>query len=727
MKQFRSFFSPLSLGERSGVRLLLLASVFLASCGEQTEIEQPVVDNGATVAVTKEIKINLLPMQTMGGGVTRAASQTPAKGEAIGITYGEDASTRGTMDMTGAESQINNAYILQFDGTASASVLKTVKEISKEELNGVAPITCSFNMAPDKKNRVYVVANLTAEQITAITAAKLEGDKEESTPLTLEAFEQPVSFSASESLPETGLPMSAMQDIGVGDVFDVFRLKSVLAKLTFTCKTDGATLTLKGIPSAYSLAKVQPGDVAVRPADVTYSTEVALTSGTAYYVPENLSGCVNLSSSLVRCSLFAPDNSMFVEIGANDTKYNIYLGDGSAQDFNFVGGYAYNTNATIYGTSDLDWRVGVRSVEALDGKGETANCYIPAEADKWYSFNATVMGNGVVTPAHNVGAVAGDGYFDAIVPSTLNPASAEVLWETQNSAAAPTKGSIVNNTVYLAKGRVLFKSGSTNGNAVIAVRDASGTIIWSWHIWRIAATPSPITLKAITGVGGNLKLMDRNLGALAATTEATVASIGFYYQWGRKDPFPGAATLSSTNTDFAKATNVNFAADKSSVKSSVQSAIASPTTFYNTGSDWCSTRNDNLWGSPLTEEITIGSNKFNKNAGSKSIYDPCPAGWRVAPSYTYANMTKPVSTFTNGFDFDGSLTDAGTKLFISASGNRGNSSGSLGNVGSYGFYWSSSPGAASPTYGGNMYFGQGSVYPSNFNFRASGFGVRCAQ
>ena len=697
----------------SHVRLLLFASLFLASCGEQTELEQPGVTNGETVVVTKELRFDVLPMHTVGSPSTRSASDKPEQGASLGITYGDDAATRGTTDMTSDESAIHNAYILQFDGTAPTSVLKTVKAITAEELKGTASITCDFSMTEGVKNRVYVVANLTQNQIDGINGSV-------ATPVTLADFEKPVDLALGETLPETGLPMSSMQDIGVGDVFDVFRLKSILAKLNFTCKTEGTTLLLKGVPSGYSFAQAQPGDAAVRLNGITYDNAgVALTSGTAYYVPANLSGRVQLSSPLVRCSLFAPANSLFVEISANSTTYNIYLGEGSASDFNFSGGCAYNINATLYGTSDLDLRVGTSSVIALDRSG-TANCYI-ADAGKWYSFNATVMGNGVVTPAHTKSAVSGDLDFPAITPSTLTPASADVLWESVNTATAPAKGTIVDDA-FQFKSRIYFRTSSTSGNAVIAAKDASGTIIWSWHIWRITDTPVGVTLASITDGSGftapTLKMMDRTLGALRATPNTGLTpeqDYGLYYQWGRKDPFQTQGTVTT-------------AAGGSSITPA--DAVKNPTTFYTNSGVWA-LRNDNLWGCPFTElTAAINSKQFNKNAGIKSIYDPCPVGWKVMPSYAFANATKdnsPWDATNKGRDFAVITTSAGTPFFLSALGSRALTNGTLTFIGTYGNYWSSSPNVTYTDDGGLLYFGGSSVSSTSYVGRASGNGVRCVQ
>jgi hypothetical protein len=92
--------------------------------------------------------------------------------------------------------------------------------------------------------------------------------------------------------------------------------------------------------------------------------------------------------------------------------------------------------------------------------------------------------------------------------------------------------------------------------------------------------------------------MDRNLGALEATLSP--ASRGLHYQWGRKDPFSVQDEL------------IQFTAGPVSK----EDAIKNPSTFYTTSEtpyDWLSSPDDNLWNA----------------SGKKTIYDPCPAGFKI--------------------------------------------------------------------------------------------------
>ena len=221
------------------------------------------------------------------------------------------------------------------------------------------------------------------------------------------------------------------------------------------------------------------------------------------------------------------------------------------------------------------------------GKKETANSYIVTGAGD-YMF-ATVKGNS----AESVGTVK----------------EAVVLWETVNTDTAPEANSIIASVAY-ADGYVTFSTPTTlkPGNAVIAAKDAGDNILWSWHIWI------PET-EIVTNTYGlwNTDMMDRNLGALvAATTDAAapVTSYGLSYQWGRKDPFPGPKRVDSGSNAAVAGVELSVAEGQMTVAET----IANPTMMghFNDG-DWLSPEPDNtLWQSD-----------------AKTIYDPCPPGYRV--------------------------------------------------------------------------------------------------
>lgn len=298
----------------------------------------------------------------------------------------------------------------------------------------------------------------------------------------------------------------------------------------------------------------------------------------------------------------------------------------------------------------------------LNADGETANCYIVSKAGN-YMFRP-VKGNSTAP----VGEVA----------------SVEVLWETFNTATTPSVGDLIKSYAYY-DGMISFSTSDNfrEGNAVIAAKDVYGNIIWSWHIW-LTDKPSEITYKGSAGI-----MMDRNLGALSAEKGSSQA-LGLLYQWGRKDPFLGSyKTIGGSDNDdtqFTAKSTLKWPADVNSTKSvgTLDYVVAHPTTFIKgnqyTSNDWLYfNRVDTLWRSPVA---------------SKTIYDPCPAGWRVPSGGTSGPWYK-AGIKDMPYDFDSSRgvvfsrTYANVDTWYPLCGNRV-PNGYLMDVGSRGTYWSDS-------------------------------------
>ena len=198
---------------------------------------------------------------------------------------------------------------------------------------------------------------------------------------------------------------------------------------------------------------------------------------------------------------------------------------------------------------------------------------------------------------------------------TVSPATVEVLWETWNNAEEVTANSVVAS-VKVEGSYVVFSTPETlkPGNAVIAAKDAAGVILWSWHIWVPASEVATLE----NGVFST-PMMDRNLGALvvAATgAEAPVESFGLTYQWGRKDPFPGPkAANSSSNAKVAgvELSSTDGAGEADEAKISLEQSIQNPTLLgHSKNGDWLLPADNTLWQDAV-----------------KTMYDPCPPGYRV--------------------------------------------------------------------------------------------------
>ena len=312
---------------------------------------------------------------------------------------------------------------------------------------------------------------------------------------------------------------------------------------------------------------------------------------------------------------------------------------------------------------------------------------------------------------------------------------AEVLWESFGTTTAPSKGDIIQSVSYEAgsgssAGTINLSTPSTlkNGNAVIAAKDAYGTILWSWHIWVCKDYDPAASAQTYYNNAG--VMMDRNLGATSATP-GDVGALGLLYQWGRKDPFLGSSSISS-ETKAASTLSWPSPVSSSSSNGTIAYATGHPTTFITYNPSNSSNPSNYDWyytGSSSTDNTRWQS--------SKTIYDPCPPGWRVpdgGPNDGWSKAVGSSSSFNGypydstkmGMNFSGKFGSTGS-IWYPAAGVLRYDDGSLSGVGDVGDWWSCAPDGRC-AYGLRLYlYGIGSVIPSYDYDRSYGRSVRCLQ
>lgn len=321
----------------------------------------------------------------------------------------------------------------------------------------------------------------------------------------------------------------------------------------------------------------------------------------------------------------------------------------------------------------------------------TANSYMVLKAGD-YSFDATVMGNGVST--------------EAFTATELAPVSASLLWQDTPSLISDIR---------LDEGRVYFHAGDKHGNAVIAVNDAEGKILWSWHIWVTDYDPSSNPPKL-----NGLEWMTRNLGALSDDYDDAGTAKGLAYQWGRKDPFPSATGWSDLNditvydNDGEPCTGL-FANEQVTAGSNLQNAVENPTTFYygtrigDDYYDWLTSdgsgKNDHMWETPGDR--------------GKTLFDPCPPGWRVPRDGSWKGVNEA------NFIYDEVALGRRHALlgYYPAAGNRGAASGEWSFVGGQASYWTST--TTQDHYAYILNFLPAYINTQSSSNRAAGCPVRC--
>lgn len=184
--------------------------------------------------------------------------------------------------------------------------------------------------------------------------------------------------------------------------------------------------------------------------------------------------------------------------------------------------------------------------------------------------------------------------------------------------------------------------GEEAGNAVIGItKKGSQDILWSWHLWVSDFDPNN---NDVDRHGfRHYQFLDRNLGAL--TDDASdPKSFGFYYQWGRKDPFPSAKSFGSKEfidifDEYGNKTEIKTESRPGSWDGEgpifLETAIRKPNTFITHSDSW------------LTASFSLYQNEvsqyWNENETSdleyatKGVFDPCPDGWKTSPGSLNSN------------------------------------------------------------------------------------------
>lgn len=222
------------------------------------------------------------------------------------------------------------------------------------------------------------------------------------------------------------------------------------------------------------------------------------------------------------------------------------------------------------------------STHTITGGGiskTTANCYV-VSAPGWYKFplayGNAYKGGQVNTKAFNTGNTGAYALEKlvkhdntAITGADISGVSrAELLWQDAENLLTVADISISN-------GYVIFhveKENIYEGNAVIAAKNSSGTILWSWHIWVTPYTGN-VTMRGQKYQARNLGWCDggevswpaRNIRVNFKQNESnltdnlllkqtsggtkTVQGSGPHYQWGRKDPMVPPSGETGTDID----------------------------------------------------------------------------------------------------------------------------------------------------------------------------------
>ena len=436
-------------------------------------------------------------------------------------------------------------------------------------------------------------------------------------------------------------------------------------------------------------------------------------------------------------------------------------------------------NATALGTASAPYDLSLHDHNGNTTSRNTANSYL-ISAPGHYRIplvygNAIKNGNGNQSSykTSNTGIFILSTFKDHLNHDITNPwieksntananiDGAKIVWADEKDLVTSPTITHVGGDGYLDF--EVKQSDIKSGNAVVAVTKG-GTVVWSWHLW-FAPKSALNTIPVTNHQNVIYNFTEENLGwkpvkwerttyttprTVKVKVEQTIANNGSkqwtvinitqnpgsvkegattFYQFGRKDAFPGVAT-----TDLKQGSIT----EKAGNYMSITNGIRNPQNFYTDGSSWENTPPAgytyyNLWSADNT---TYG---WNDNAVVKTIYDPCPAGFKMPASNAFTGFTSNGQGNSGaninvddifdswdkfyaayGYNFWTNNSKSAT-IFFPASGYRGYDDG-LFSGGGKGYYW-----AAVPYFvynGCNLYFEWKLMSPVYNKIRSFGFAAR---
>jgi len=708
---------------------------------------------------------------------------------AVTFNFGSTSATRMAGGVSGDDDAfVDNVWVLQYDVTGGAETICMAQYVEAYDSGGDNVANIFLESSDSKDYRVFCLANTNdvqlfsdpaftgfatisqlktmVKQLSAKTAEKAMWEyKQEDGTIRQSLLMKGVARDQSITPPSDSTDEFTVQILpGAVKNLDV-QLFHLTARVSLNLYHQ---YKIAGVDDFFKLLSVQLKNV---PSKLGYFGDAALAS-TDYidYKSESIAdGSYDEAKKdipkeftwyIPRNPATSTDGATYIEVTGYDknkrvTTYSFYphTESSSVYDYALESGHAYSYDATIKGSLITGNTLAETkhfnvSVENAMLNSVPANCYvvtggrltsIPLSRVKEYN-NWLVANN-----------TSNNGYAEVMEESA--EWTAEILWsdvdELVEIKGGAGKG--IEDQFILVKP----KNDQVVGNALLLLKDSNDEVVWSWHLWVL---PSGLSTRSYTPhnrtdgvtsandtensevnpVGVTYDVLTLNLGATAEGRGTT--SRGLFYQWGRKDPFPKAGSTSETGTSALATGYYNgdggdyyfncVSISTTERNSSALHSSRNPDMFYT--SNW----------------LGSGYGSLSKNDGSyswendlsleKSIFDPCPPGYRVPDEKFFGtelsnkmNRGGSNSAWSTGWDWttvyryddQGNIAGFNGPGAFPAAGNRNYSTGTINNAGSYGYYWSSLVSSTTNAYGLN--FNSTTVYTRYSNYRSFGFSVRC--
>ncbi len=381
-----------------------------------------------------------------------------------------------------------------------------------------------------------------------------------------------------------------------------------------------------------------------------------------------------------------------------ETDYNLSNSEGASSVVNTANCYIVNAAGTysfplVYGNA---WKNGADNPSAYKSEIEGNNSVL-----KTFVNHANVP---IESPW------IAENYTDAARTQQIVPHDAVLVWQDAENLVTPSSIKLTGSSAQ--DYRITFEVSKSNiqqGNAIIAVRDASSTILWSWHIWVTDFKPladlkteDELMQEGSTGIYNHTEIpCDKELENRGGTDNEIVMGVPLgwcygdyypghkvvvefeqdisgataqmtvrqqqkvqgnvpFYQWGRKDPMLPSNFAGTGDKTYYPGESYTF--NKTGVgKVSIGEAIQNPHVFYSQGNeerrDWCEpgnllpesgSANNRAIVNLWSTNITQGGIAVDYTPTVKTIYDPSPVGYVVPQNGAFSGFVYGSGSISDG-------------------------------------------------------------------------------
>ena len=407
--------------------------------------------------------------------------------------------------------------------------------------------------------------------------------------------------------------------------------------------------------------------------NATY-TELTLNSSSASFIQ---TGTLNAGQSYTQGTSANPTQGIAITSSTTSNKMTLALGSGSG--LYLTAGQTYRfcmmvppTNVTGTVTIRLEDNSNAEHIANVDTKNlRQGYAYkYTCTVDATTNLSSVSMANSYIVP---MGSIDSDGYF---FPTTQCGNGRECDWTSigftdGEGEAYPTGGGHTlsgngvvvtlnqNNCisdVIFATNRIYFKATGNKGNAKLTLTN-NGTYVWTWHIW---CTNQPGTVSGI-GKGNKYTVMDRNLGAYDEINYYSEEGCGLYYPFGSPIGFTVAEYTNGDEGGYRMKDAYALNPNKPFLKCGGNYMPFNSWGATDYQLPWCL-----LWGGGSYFNYNNYASKIG-NVNTKTMYDPCPPGYKVMP-YDVLDGYSNDASGANGSYYGVSITGTNGTLFLPYNG-----------------------------------------------------------